>query len=161
MAEAEDRWAKLEEIVRRVVREEVQTLKQAGKKTKVRFMNGRWQVSDEDMALFREAYPAVDIEKEMKEAAVWIVMNPGKAPVSDYGAFLQRWFKTNQNQMSLRSIPSERPTEVKRRLCAYCDRTHTGTVNGIPHCDAHSHDAMDMKPRRMLGVVAKPVAGVD
>jgi hypothetical protein len=159
MAE-EDRWAKLEEIVRKVVREEVAALK-SNKKTKVRFVGGKWQVTPEEMEMFREAYPAVDIEKEMKEAAVWIVMNPGKAPVSDYGAFLQRWFKTNQNQASLRSIPHERPTEVRQKLCGYCGKNSTGNVNGIPYCDEHSLDAMDMKPRRMLGVVAKPVAGRD
>ena len=39
--------------------------------------------------------------------------------------------------------------------------TDSGNVNGIPYCNDHSLDAMDMKPRRMLGVVAKPVAGRD
>jgi hypothetical protein len=162
----EDRWAKLEQVVEKVLRKVLKDELAALGKAKVRlgFENGRWVgVTEEQMEAWKAAYGALDIEQELKRAAAWIVSNPPLAPKSNFGRFLNTWLSRNQNQMSLRSIPthSERPTEVKRRLCAYCDRTHTGTVNGIPHCDAHSHDAMDMKPRRMLGVVAKPVAGAD
>jgi ribosomal protein L37AE/L43A len=61
------------------------------------------------------------------------------------------------------------------KVCAYCGKNSVGSVGGIWHCDDHWQDAMDgrktkvvalgadgdMKPRRMLGVVAKPVAGRD
>jgi hypothetical protein len=68
--------------------------------------------------------------------------------------------------------------EPKGAICDYCAHVASGQVNGRRACDehwnlamdnekptkvngTHSHDAMDMKPRRMLGVVAKPVAGAD
>jgi hypothetical protein len=157
----EDRWTKLEEIVRRVVREEIAGL---GKKQQIKLVGGKWTgISEEQRAAWSEAYGALDLDAELKRAAAWCVSNPHLAPKSQMGRFLNTWFARGQNTASLRSIPpAERPTEVKRKLCAYCDRTHTGTVNGIPHCDAHSHDAMDRTPRPfMRGVVAKPVAGHD
>lgn len=157
----EDRWVKLEEIVRRVVREEVAALKKT-KRGKIKFENGRWQIGEEEMGMFRDTYPAVDIGQQLKEAALWIVTNPEKAPTSNgYGPFLQRWFKSHQNQACLKSIPVSRPTEIRQKLCAYCTKVGTGNVNGIWHCDSHAMDAMDQKPRMMLGVVPKPVAGRD
>jgi hypothetical protein len=155
----EDRWAKLEEIVRRVVREEIAQL---GKKPKIRLVNGRWEgVTGDVLETLKDAYPAVDVGKQLKEMAAWILMNPVDAPKTNYSAFIQRWLSKHQNAASLRSIPTNRPTETKVTLCGYCGRSSTGSVNGIPYCNDHSHDAMDMKPRRMLGVVAKPVAGRD
>lgn len=155
----DEKWAKLEEIVRRVVREEVASLKKT--KTQIGFKNGRWEIGENEMQLFREAYPAVDIDKELREAAVWIVTHPNEAPRSNYAAFLQRWFKTNQDRASIRSIPfPERKTEVKMKLCAYCDATASGQVGGIWACDPHWDKAMSRDPvPHMRGVVAKPVAG--
>lgn len=154
----EDRWAKLEEIVRRVVREEIAQL---GKKAKIRLVNGRWEgITNDVLQTLKDGYPAVDVEKQLKEMAAWIVMNPIDAPKSNYSAFIQRWLKSHQDRHALRSIPTgPRPTEIKQKLCAYCDRPNTGSVNGIWHCDSHSRDAMDQKPRMMLGVVAKNVTG--
>jgi hypothetical protein len=152
----EEKWAKLEEIVRRVVREEVASLKK--NKTQIEFKNGRWMIGPEEMQMFREAYPAVDIEKELREAAVWIVTHPNEAPRSKYGAFLQTWFKKHQFQTSLASIP--RKTETPKKLCVYCDVIAAGQVGGIWACDAHWQKAMDRDPQpRMRGVEANPVAG--
>ena len=152
----EERWAKLEEIVRRVVREEIATL---GKnKTQIDFKNGRWVIGQQEMQMFREAYPAVDIDKELREAAVWIVTHPNEAPKSKWGAFLQTWFKKHQFQSSLAAIP--RKTETPRKLCVYCDKVAAGQTNGKWACDAHFTNAMDGDPiPRMRGVEAKPVAG--
>ncbi len=133
------------------------------KKTKKRieFENGRWAIGETEMQLFREAYPAVDIDKELREAAVWIVTHPTEAPRSNYAAFLQRWFKTNQDRASLRSIPlPERKTEISKKLCSYCDIIASGQVGGIWACNAHWDKAMSRDPiPRMRGVEAKPVAG--
>lgn len=162
MAE-EDRWERLkgvvEEVVRRVIKEELAGL---GKKPKIELVNGKWiGITEEQREAWGAAYGALDLDAELKRAAAWCVSNPHMAPKSQIGRFLNTWLAKGQNQASLRSIPVERPTEVKTRLCGYCGRGSVGTVNGIPHCDEHSTDAMDMKPRRMLGVVAKPVAGRD
>jgi hypothetical protein len=152
----EDRWAKLEEIVRRVVREEVASLKKT--KTQISFEKGRWVIGTDEMQMFREAYPAVDIDKELREAAVWIVTHPNEAPKSKWGAFLNTWFKKHQFQTSLAQIP--RKTETPKKLCAYCDTVAAGQVGGIWACDPHWQKAMDRDPvPHMRGVVAKPVAG--
>jgi hypothetical protein len=159
MAE-EDRWGRLEEIVRRVVREEIAAL---GKKTKVEFQNGRWTgVTEEQMSAWKAAYGAVDIEGEMKKAAAWILSNPHLAPSKQPGRFLNTWFARQQNQASLRSIPSGKSVEPGpgKKLCAYCDQVATGLVNAIWHCRGHALDAMDEKPRpHMRGIQAKAVAG--
>ena len=155
----EDRWAKLEEIVRRVVREEISAL---GKKTKLGFENGRWTgITEEQMSAWKAAYGAVDVEGELKKAAAWIVSNPQLAPAKLHGRFLNTWLARQQNQSSLRSIPTRQPEQGPgKKLCAYCDQVSTGVVNGLSHCRAHALDAMDEKPvPRMRGVQAKAVAG--
>jgi hypothetical protein len=153
-----DRWVKLEEVVRRVVREEIAAL---GKKPKIEMVNGSWVgITEEQMTAWRAAYGAVDIEAELKKAAAWIISNPDLAPKSQVGRFLNTWFARGQNQASLRSIPSRTEPGQGKKLCAYCELVADGRVNGIWHCRAHMDDAMEEKPRRhMLGVVAKPVAG--
>jgi hypothetical protein len=162
----EDRWEKVRLIVReeceRIEKRILESLKNTGK-LKIKFENGRWVgVTEEQIEAWNAAYPAVDVEQQLKLAAAWIMSNPTQAPKSNYPRFLNTWLTRQQNQASLRSIPTgPRPTERKQKLCAYCDRPNTGSVNGIWHCDEHSRDAMDMRPRRMLGVVAKPVAGRD
>lgn len=156
----EDRWAKLEEIVRRVVREELSTISPQ-KKKKVEFKNGRFVgLGEIELAALKAAYPAVDVDKQLKEMAAWIVTNPDDAPASNYGAFINTWLRKHQNQHSLRSVPTHRE-EIKRRACAYCSADSTGSVNGIQHCRAHYQDAYEERPRRMLGVVPKPVSGAD
>ena len=158
----EDRWAK----VRQIVREEIEAAFQkfGGKaKAKIDLVSGRWiGITQEQKEAWEAAYGAVDLTAELARAAAWCVSNPHLAPKSQMGRFINTWLSRCQNQASLRSIPTERATEVKQKLCSYCERVATSSSNGIWACDAHSLDAMDGKPRpRMLGVVPKPVAGRD
>ena len=156
----EDRWAKLEEIVRRVVREEVAALAVV-KKVKLGFKNGRWTgITQEQMEAWKAAYGMVDIEAELKRAAAWIVSNPHLAPKSQLGRFLNTWFAKGQDRASIRSIPLKEERQPKK-ACAYCSADATGSVAGILCCREHTRDARDGKPRRMLGVVPKAVAGPD
>lgn len=156
----DDRWNRLEEIVRRVVREEIAVL---GKKQKVGFENGRWiGITEEQMNAWRAAYGAVDIEGEMKKAAAWILSNPHLAPSRQPGRFLNTWLARQQNQSSLRSIPSGRAVEPGpgKKLCAYCDKVATGMTSAIWTCPAHLRNALDGDaPPKMRGVPAKAVAG--
>ena len=155
----EDRWTKLEEVVRRVVREEIAGL---GKKAKLDFINGRWVgVTPEQLEAWRAAYGSVDIDSELKKAAAWIVSNPMKAPKNQLGRFLNTWFSRTQNTLSIRSIPTPSEMRQARKLCSYCEKVATNSPNRIWACDDHTHDAMDQKPVPMFknGVVAKPVAG--
>ena len=156
----EDRWKKLEEIVRRVVREEIAAL---GKKPKLGFENGRWTgITEEQMNAWKAAYGAVDIESELKKAAAWIVSNPHLAPAKQVSRFLNTWLARQQNQSSLRSIPGGKSLEAGpgKKLCAYCEQVATGMTSGTWHCRAHGLDAMDGKAiPHMRGVQAKAVSG--
>ena len=79
----EDKWGKLEEIVRRVVREEMTAL-QKQPKSKVGFKNGNFTgLGEIELAALEAANPAVDVKQQIKEAAAWICMNPNEAPVSN------------------------------------------------------------------------------
>ncbi len=157
----EDRWAKLEEIVRRVVREEVSALRKK-ERTKIRLVNGRWEGISPDMKqALVDAYPAVDVDKELKEMVAWIFSNPNDAPRSDYGKFINTWLKRHQDRHSIRSIPTSR-AENAPNLCAYCLRPAQGSTNGYRWCGEHSQMAMDgVRPGKMPGVMPKAVAGAD
>jgi hypothetical protein len=159
MAE-EDRWIKLEEIVRRVVREEIAGLKKKGK-TALKLVNGRWDgLTPELMESLKGTYPAVDIDAELKAAATWCMLNPNDAPISDWGRFVGTWLRKEQNKSSIRSIHNRQEPGPARKLCAYCDQVATGMVTGTWHCRAHVQQAMDGEAvPRMRGVQAKAVSG--
>ena len=156
--EADDRWARLEAIVRRVVREEISAL---GKKPKIEIENGRWKgITKEQMEAWKEAYGAVDIDGELKKAAAWIVSNPHLAPQKQVGRFLNSWFARQQDRSSIRSIPSKTEPGPGKKLCAYCESVATGMVSGIWYCPSHARNAIDGDAvPRMRGVPAKAVAG--
>lgn len=143
----EDRWAKVEEIVRRVLREELAALGLKAK-SKLAFEGGRWiGVTTEQLEAWKAAYGSCDIQQELKNAAAWIVSNPHLAPKSHYGRFINNWLSKQQNASSIRSIPT-RSEQVrdKTKVCAYCPKASIGSVGGVWHCAEHSHDAMDRKP---------------
>ena len=160
----EERWAKVRAIVREEcerIRDEIVATLQKNSKSKIGFKNGFFTgLGEIEMAALEATYPAVDVKKEIRDAATWIVMNPGDAPKSNYGAFLNKWLTRHQNQHSLRSIPA-REEPIKKKACSYCSADATGSVGPILCCAAHTRDAMEGKPRRMLGVVPKAVAGPD
>jgi hypothetical protein len=153
----EDRWAKLEQVVRRVIREEIASL---GKKPKIDLINGRWAgITTDQMQAWGAAYGAVDLEAELKRAAAWCISNPQLAPKSQMGRFLNTWLTRQQNQNSLRSIPTAKPVAAPS-VCAYCLKPSVGATNGYRWCNDHSLNAMDNeRPPRMPGISAKQVAG--
>ena len=165
--EPEDRWKRLEETVRKILREELdamaqtisETIAKAGTKTKIEFMNGCFiGISQLHRDSWRAAYPEVDIDAELNKAAAYLTSNPHKTPRSQMARFLNAWLARCHDRAAIRSIPLDLP---KRKACSYCSSDATGSTSGIPHCSKHIYDAMDQKPRRMLGVVPKPVAGAE
>lgn len=155
----EERWLKVEEIVRRVVREEISSI--GKKKEQIKLVNGRWEgiTPDVKMAMV-EAYPAVDVDAQLKEAAAWCVTHSNDAPRSKYGAFLNTWLKKHQDRHAIRSIPLQQKISTPPNLCEWCLKSAVGSVNGRRHCDAHQWDAMNgPPPKYMPGQAAKPVAG--
>ena len=134
----EDRWRKLENIVRRVIREELQ----AKKTSNICILDGKWSgISQAQVNAWKEAYPAVQIEEEMKKALAWCLSNPAGAPRSRFANFLNTWFRKNQDRASIRSIPSAR-SAPSWRPCDYCGNPSNGSVNGYHHCRDHAEDAL-------------------
>jgi hypothetical protein len=161
----DERWEKVRLIVReeceRIEKRILETL-QKNNKAKLGFENGRWTgVTEDQMSAWKAAYGMVDIDAELKRAAAWIASNPHLAPKTQLGRFLNTWFAKGQDRAAIRSIPLGEAKIAPKKACAYCSNDSTGTVAGILCCGAHVRDAMEGKPRRMLGVVAAPVAGRD
>jgi hypothetical protein len=106
----EERWAKVRQIVREEcerIRDDIVATLQKHTKSKIGFKNGFFTgLGEIEMAALEATYPAVDVKKEIREAATWIVMNPGDAPKSNYGAFVNRGCQgTKTNTASGRSRP--------------------------------------------------------
>ena len=162
----EERWAKVRTIVReeceRISQQILEVIEKHKKRAPLKLVNGQIQGITQDlMQSWQFAYGSVDLDSEIRRAAAWILSNPQQAP-KNIERFLNNWFTKVQDRAALKAIPTSRERqEIKRRACAYCSQDATGTVNAIPHCREHTMDAMDEKPRRMLGVVPKPVAGAD
>ena len=138
----EDRWAKLEEIVTRVINK---ALDERGlkAKTKLAFENGEWTgVTTEQLRAWGVAYPSCDVQKEMKLAAAWIVSNPNLAPKSQLARFMNTWLSRTQDRSAIRSIPT-RSEATQKMSCDYCGKPRTGVTSGITHCSAHLRDALD------------------
>ena len=134
----EDKWAKLEKIVRRVVKEEIAALKQ---KPKIELIGGKWiGISQDQKDAWAAAFPALDISVELNLAAAWILSNQHLAPKSHVGRFLHNWLAKGQLQASIRSIPNTRQLP---QVCAYCDLPSVGSVNGFQYCVKHNMKAMD------------------
>ena len=135
----EDRWAKVREIVReeceRIEARILEVLAKHGTKPKLECVNGRWVgVTDNQMAAWREAYGAVDIEAELRKASAWIVSNPHLAPKNQYGRFINTWLARTQNQSSIRSIPTR--SDPAPMICSYCSSPASGSTGGYKHCSS-------------------------
>lgn len=156
--EAGDKWGRLEEIVRRVLQEELELLAErlensfaaAKKKPKVELVGGKWiGITAELREAWSAAYGAVDLDEELRRSAVWCASNPMKAPKTQVARFINAWLSKEQNRAAMRSIPTVRSIIEKR--CRYCERPASGTVNGYDHCTGHAQDAMDnIKPLRVM-----------
>lgn len=162
----EERWARVRMIVReeceRISEQILEVIEKNKKRAPLRIVNGQITgITPDLMQSWKFAYGSVDLDSEIRRAAAWILSNPQAAP-KNVERFLNNWFTKVQDRAALRSIPTKQEVaETKRRACAYCSADSTGSVNGIQHCRAHYNDAYEERPRRMLGVVHKPVAGND
>lgn len=162
----EERWGKVRQIVReeceRISQQILSVIEKHQKRKPLKIVNGQITgITEELMSSWKFAYGLVDLDSEIRRAAAWILSNPQSQP-KNLERFLNNWFTKVQDRAAIRSIPTkEERAEIKRRACAYCSSDAVGTVNAISHCRAHYEDAYYEKPRRMLGVVPKPVAGKD
>lgn len=137
----DERWRRLEETVRKVLREELQAMGFKSK-AKILFSAGEWiGITPEQVKAWQAAYGSVDIGKELKRAAAWIASNPSKAPKREVSRFLNSWLAREQDRASIRAIPNV--TSILTKSCAYCGKPATGSVNGYDHCSMHAQSAMD------------------
>lgn len=121
---AEPNWTKLEDIVRRIVREEIRASKKPAKAAKPQIrLNGKgWEgISDGHREAWKTAYPLVDIGEHLSLAAAWCYSNVAKAPRSDFGRFLDTWLRKQQNEAAAKAIPTGVSGKVRR--CARCKST--------------------------------------
>ena len=51
-----------------------------------------------DLALWRDAYPAVDIEQQLRAMKVWIINAGAKGHKSAWGSFITRWLSRAQEK---------------------------------------------------------------
>lgn len=163
----EERWEKVRLIVReeceRISQQILEVIEKHKKRPPLKIVNGQLTgITPELKQSWGYAYGAVDMDSEIRRAVAWILSNPQAAP-KNIERFLNNWFTKCQDRAALKAIPTSRAevATIKRRACAYCSDDSIGSVSGINHCRAHYQDAYEERPRRMLGVVAKPVAGAD
>ena len=72
-----------------------------------------WQnVTDSHLVRWRGAFPAVDIDHQLKKMNSWLIDNPKKAHKSNWSAFMNRWLSREQDRGgNLPSNKVQRPTE--------------------------------------------------
>jgi len=77
-----------------------------------------WEgVSPEQEAFWAKVYSGVNIKDELLRMAAWLDSNRDKAPVSRFGAFINRWLKGEQNKASSKRIQGpwdNRPAWMKK-----------------------------------------------
>lgn len=78
------------------------------------FTTKEWEnITENNMAFWKDTYPACDIEKELKKAKGWLVGNPKKKK-SNYMRFINNWLSKAQDRGG--NIPSKKQYEGDYRV---------------------------------------------
>lgn len=72
-------------------------------------------ITDQQKTKWAEAYPAIDIEKQIAAAAAWLQANP-KMRKSNYAKFLVNWFSRAQDKASRIGSGSSPPLSYEQRV---------------------------------------------
>lgn len=68
----------------------------------------KWEsITDIDKLNWKEAYPACDIDAELKKMGEWIKANPAKGKKSNYRRFIVNWLTKAQDQGGTRGVIPE------------------------------------------------------
>jgi len=91
--------------------------KKEGGEEKARLNLTTWEwenISDADMRIWAEAYPAVDINLALKQMAAWCKdhQSDGKGRKSNWAAFITRWLKKEQDKGGNRGRTNTKPSNV-------------------------------------------------
>lgn len=73
-------------------------------------------IRPKDLADWKEAYPAVDIEQELKFMVQWLLSNKADAPKSRFRSFITRWLTRNQNRASQNNYQTFTPNGKQHNL---------------------------------------------
>lgn len=65
-------------------------------------------ISEEQKTVWREAYPSVNVDQELKRMESWISSNKRKAPKKDFKRFINTWLSKAQDSVVLTSITPHR-----------------------------------------------------
>jgi uncharacterized protein YdaU (DUF1376 family) len=68
--------------------------------------SGFQNVTDSHLTRWRDAFPAVDIDHQLKKMNSWLIDNPKKAHKSNWSAFMNRWLSREQDRGG--SLPSNK-----------------------------------------------------
>ncbi len=68
--------------------------------------SGFQNVTDSHLTRWRGAFPAVDIDHQLKKMNSWLIDNPKKAHKSNWSAFMNRWLSREQDRGG--SLPSNK-----------------------------------------------------
>lgn len=81
-------------------------------------------ITDDDLKVWSEAYPAVDVSVELRRAAIWLRDNPTKRKKNVQG-FLSRWFSKTQERGGTRG--QSPPTKgIRDTLNEFWDKRGAG-----------------------------------
>lgn len=61
-------------------------------------------ITDETKKLWGEAYPACNIDLELKRMVAWIIANPKKGKKSNYERFITNWLNSNQDKGGTKGV---------------------------------------------------------
>jgi hypothetical protein len=65
----------------------------------------KWEgIKEEDIESWKSAYPACDIDLELKRMVEWLKSNPAKARKSNYRKFITGWLSRTQDRGGTRGI---------------------------------------------------------
>ena len=71
------------------------------------FKTSRWEnIKEEDIKIWKEAYPVCNMKIELAKMTSWLLSNPSKKK-SNYKKFINNWLTSTQDKGGTRGIPDE------------------------------------------------------
>lgn len=83
-------------------------------------------LSEEQIAFWRDAYPGVEIDAELRRAAAWIDANPSRAPTTRVKSFLNAWLAK-----SAKALAATLPKGVTDHAVATRQKTRSAIAAGL------------------------------
>lgn len=86
----------------------------------VEIKEGQWVFENESLKeMWKECYPAVDVERELKKAAAWALANP-KNTKKNWQRFLVNWLSKAQEKAPAKGGATVQPKEISVVPCREC-----------------------------------------